>query len=381
MTMGQAALIPRAAVQLRDAAVADIPALLLLEERCFAIDRLSRRSFQYLLSHGKAICRLVEREGRILGYVLLLFREGFPLARMYSLAVDPDAQGQGLGRMLLEAGEAAARERNCVTMRLEAHPDNNTAIRLYAAAGYREFGVYPDYYEDHADAKRFEKRLITGPGPGQSRVPYYAQTLEFTCGAAALMMAMGALTPDLRLDRRLELRLWRESTTVYMTKGHGGSGPHGLALAAYRRGFNVRVHLSDETDLFIDSVRSPHKKDVIRLVEEDFLAEIAETDMVVKRGRLGVDDLAAAFAAGEVPVVMISSYRIDRKKVPHWVTLADIDEQFVYVHDPFVDVKEQQSATDCMSIPIPRAEFARMVRNGYGRAQLQASIVLGPGKR
>ncbi len=376
--MGQAASVSRAGIRLRDATLTDVPALLDLEERCFAIDRLSRRNFQYLLSQGKAICQLVEREGEILGYVLLLFRKGFPLARMYSLAVDPGAQGQGLGRMLLEAGEAAARQRNCVTMRLEAHPENNAAIRLYTAAGYREFGIYPDYYEDHADAKRFEKRLVTGPGPDQTRVPYYAQTLEFTCGAAALMMAMGALNPNLRLDRRLELRLWRESTTVYMTKGHGGSGPHGLALAAYRRGFNVRVHVSDETDLFIDSVRSPHKKEVIRLVEEDFLAEIAETDMVVERGRLGVDELAAAFAAGEVPVVMISSYRIDRKKVPHWVTLADIDRQFVYVHDPFVDVKEQQSATDCMSIPIPRAEFARMVR--YGRAQLQASIVLGLGK-
>jgi ribosomal protein S18 acetylase RimI-like enzyme len=379
MTLGQAVLVRRTGVELREATPADIPALLALEERCFAIDRLSRRSFHHLLSHGNAVCQVVERDGDILGYVLLLFRLGLPLARMYSLAVDPDAQGQGLGRMLLEAGEAAARERNCVSMRLEAHPDNAAAIRLYRAAGYREFGVYPDYYEDHADAKRFEKRMITGPGPDRTRVPYYAQTLEFTCGAAALMMAMGALDGNLRLDRRLELRLWRESTTVYMTEGHGGSGPHGLALAAYRRGFNVRVHVSDETDLFINSVRSAHKKEVIKLVEEDFLAEIAETDMVVERGRLGVDDLAAAFAAGEVPVVMISSYRIDRSKTPHWVTLAGIDDQFVYVHDPYVDLEEQQSPTDCMSMPIPRAEFARMVR--YGRAQLQASIVLGPGRR
>lgn len=379
MTRGQTALVRSTDVELRDATLGDVPALLNLEERCFAIDRLSRRSFQYLLSHGNAVCQVVEREGCLLGYVLVLFRQGLPMARMYSLAVDPDAQGQGLGRRLLEAGEAASRARNCVTMRLEAHPDNDAAITLYRTAGYREFGIHPDYYEDHADAKRFEKRLITGPSPEETRVPYYAQTLEFTCGPAALMMAMGALDPNLRLDRRLELRLWRESTTVYMTKGHGGSGPHGLALAAYRRGFNVRVHVSDETDLFIDSVRSVHKKEVIKLVEEDFLAEIAETDMVVERGRLGVDKLAAAFAVGEVPVVMVSSYRFDRKKMPHWVTLAGIDDQFVYVHDPYVDVKEQQSATDCMSMPIPRAEFARMVR--YGRAQLQACIVLGPGKR
>ena len=82
MIMVQAAKVPRAGVILRDATLADVPALLGLEERCFAIDRLSRRSFQHLVAHGNAICQLVERQDDILGYVLVLFRQGLPMARM-----------------------------------------------------------------------------------------------------------------------------------------------------------------------------------------------------------------------------------------------------------------------------------------------------------
>jgi hypothetical protein len=54
------------------------------------------------------------------------------------------------------------------------------------------------------------------------------------------MMAMKALDPAMELNRTLELRLWREATTIFMTSGHGGCGPYGLALSAYRRGFPWR---------------------------------------------------------------------------------------------------------------------------------------------
>ena len=50
------------------------------------------------------------------------------------------------------------------------------------------------------------------------------------------------------------------------------------------------------------------------------------------------------------------------------------DERFVYVHDPFIDVDERRALVDCISMPVPRAEFVRMAR--YGRAQLRASVVL-----
>ena len=49
------------------------------------------------------------------------------------------------------------------------------------------------------------------------------------------MMAMTALDPSRTMDANDEIRIWREATTVFMTSGHGGCGPYGLALAAHRR--------------------------------------------------------------------------------------------------------------------------------------------------
>ena len=69
------------------------------------------------------------------------------------------------------------------------------------------------------------------------KLPNYNQSLDFTCGPASLMMAIRALDKTQPLDRAHELQLWREANTVFMGKGHPGSSPYGLALAAWRRGF------------------------------------------------------------------------------------------------------------------------------------------------
>jgi hypothetical protein len=205
-------------------------------------------------------------------------------------------------------------------------------------------------------------------------VPFYEQTLDFTCGASSLMMAMHALDPEVALDRTLELRIWREATTVFMTSGHGGCGPFGLALAAHARGFSVEVYVNDRGVPLIDSVRSPEKKEVMRLVHEDMLAEAARAGVPVTYGTLGLDELEGRCAAGAVPLVLISSYRIYAEKFPHWVVVTGFDRGFVYVHDPYVDYEQGETPIDSMNMPIQKAEFRRMAR--YGRAGLQAVVLV-----
>lgn len=364
-------------IALRTAIAADIPALLTIEQRSFVTDRLTRRSFHYLLTRANATGLVETHGGRVAGYALVLFHAGTSLARLYSFAVDPAHRGQGVGRRLLEAAEQAARARDCLYLRLEVRRDNEPAITLYKTRGYREFGVYTDYYEDHMEALRLEKRLgATGPSApvGGRLVPYYQQTLDFTCGPSALMMAMKAIRPDaIELSRRLELRLWRESTTVFMTSGHGGCGPVGMALAAWRRGLQVELFIKDDTTPFLDSVRSDDKKEVMRIVHDDFLEEMAGTDIAVHNRTLTVNDMADAVRGGSIPVVLISSYRIYREKFPHWVVVAGADDRFLYVHDPLVH-DHHHADIDRMNMPIPKSDFERMAR--YGKAQLRATLLL-----
>ena len=358
---------------IRPAWAEDLDRLLVLETRCFELDRLSRRSFRHFLSSDTASCLVAERDGELLGYVLVLFHGRTALARLYSMAVAPEHRAQGLGRVLLDAAEAVALDGGAAIMRLEVHPANFAAIALYRRAGYLEFGIYRGFYEDDSDALRMQHVLVPRLQPDLSGVPHYRQTLEFTCGPAALMMAMKALNRRLRLDRRLELSLWRESTTIFMTSGHGGCSPHGMALAAWRRGFAVELFVNDEGPPFLDTVRTPDKKEVIRLVHQEFLEEIRRTDIQVHRQPLSADELSARVAAGAIPVVMISQYRIYGDKEPHWIIVSGCDQRFIYAHDPYIS-EAHVTTTDRVSIPILRREFELMAR--YGRSRLQAAIIV-----
>ncbi|MBI5040316.1 MAG: peptidase C39 family protein, partial [Gammaproteobacteria bacterium] len=295
---------------MRTATIDDLDALVELENRCFELDRLSRRNFRYMLTKANAATLVEDCQGELAGYVLVLFHTGTSLARMYSLAVDHAHRGEGLGGTLIEAAEAAALMRGCVYMRLEVRHDNTGAIALYRKLGYRQFGMFDDYYEDHADALRFEKLMVPHLQPELVRVPYYEQTLEFTCGPAAIMMAMKALDDSVELNRQAEIRIWRESTTVFMTSGHGGCGAHGLALSAYHRGFDVDIYVKDETPMFVNSVRNEEKKEVIRLVQDEFIQEVAGLPIAEHYTKLGVEELKAHFNSGGIPVVLISSYLI-----------------------------------------------------------------------
>lgn len=360
---------------IRPAVPADLPELERIETISFSSERISHRSFRRMLTRAHATL-LVEDpgDGGPRGYALVLYNRATALGRLYSIAVAPEHRGRGVARALLAAAEADALANNCVALRLEIRVDNQASLSLFRRAGYRSFVEVPDYYEDHAAALRFEKDLAPRPDPSRVVVPYYEQTLPFTCGPASLMMAMKALDGDEPLTRALELRLWRESTTIFMTSGLGGCGPYGMALSAHRRGFRVEVFVRDPEVFLVDSVRSPDKKEVMRLVQEDFQEELSRAGVPVVYRALTLDEVEYRFARGGIPLVLISNYRIYQERAPHWVVATGIDRSFIYVHDPFIDRAEGETEGDSMSLPIARKEFDRMAR--YGRSGQRACLVL-----
>ena len=60
-----------------------------------------------------------------------------PLLNIHDIAVLAEYQGQGVGRALLAATEAKARELGCCKLTLEVDEDNHNARRVYEAAGFR----------------------------------------------------------------------------------------------------------------------------------------------------------------------------------------------------------------------------------------------------
>ncbi|MGB9430385.1 MAG: N-acetyltransferase [Gammaproteobacteria bacterium] len=153
---------------IRPANLSDLDALVQLETRNFDSDRLSRRSFYYLLTRGNAILLVDVERDALRGYALLRFHARSPNARLYSIAIEHTHRSRGIGRALLTAAEKTSRKHGAVKLRLEVREDNHVATRWYLKLGYRQFGKYLDYYADHADALRMQKSLAQ-PAPRRAQ--------------------------------------------------------------------------------------------------------------------------------------------------------------------------------------------------------------------
>src|SRR5690606_31184122 len=169
----------------------------------------------------------------------------------------------------------------------------------------------------------------------------------------------------------------REATTIFMTSGHGGCHPVGLALAAHLRGFGVEVWLNQTTPLFLDSVRDENKKRVIELVDQDFLARAKGAKIRLSYREFSDRDLVKAYDKGYIPLILISTYRLDGRKAAHWVVMSGYDDDCLYVHDSDPDPEEQSaSGFDSQHLPIARGDFVKMSR--FGRSQLRTAVIVKP---
>jgi [ribosomal protein S18]-alanine N-acetyltransferase len=148
---------PQAAI--RRATVADLSALVQLEHATFEHDRLSERQWHRHLHSDSAVVLAAARDRALAGAAVLFFRSGSRVARLYSIATAASARGEGIGTQLLDACERVARRRRCGRLRLEVRQDNLAAQRLYERHGYRRIASVVAYYEDGADAWRYEKTL------------------------------------------------------------------------------------------------------------------------------------------------------------------------------------------------------------------------------
>lgn len=360
-------------MRVRRADVDDLDELVRIEGASFETDRISRRSFRDLLRSPTAILLVAEDEGAILGDALVLFRKGTAAARLYSIAVDPPARGRGLATVLLVAAEQAAYEGGCLQLRLEVGVDNHAARALYCRAGYREVQSLPAYYEDGSDAIRLA-RTLRGAAPAGAAPPYYAQTTEFTCGPACLMMALAHFEPTFAPDPVEEVRLWREATMIFMSSGLGGCGPYGMAVALAERGLRPEVHVSEEGPLLLQTVGTAEKRRVMRLAQHDFRARAEALKIPVHFHFPDVGWLADRLEGGALAALLISGNRMFGKRVPHWVLAYAGDDAHVMVHDPWVEEKRFESATDAAAIPIPHRELDRMWR--WGKTALRALVLI-----
>jgi ribosomal-protein-alanine acetyltransferase len=143
-------------VILRPAHAGDLPALVQLEAACFA-DAWSEASLRAEIEAPYGRCYVALAGGMVVGAFL-----GWNVGQEWSVvrvAVPPELRRNGIGRLLMRHALDRARGEACTRALLEVRTDNEPAIALYEAQGFRRAGVRPDYYPDGADALVMELAL------------------------------------------------------------------------------------------------------------------------------------------------------------------------------------------------------------------------------
>lgn len=137
-------------MKIRAATLQDLPALVAIEQACFAIPWSEQSLRADLLSSPPAFLWVaVESDQQITGYIAC-YRGGDHI-QINNLAVLPPYRHQGIGRLLIESLFAWARSESIQSADLEVRPSNHPAKLLYEACGFKEVGRRPRYYEDNGE--------------------------------------------------------------------------------------------------------------------------------------------------------------------------------------------------------------------------------------
>ncbi|MCM8529141.1 MAG: GNAT family N-acetyltransferase/peptidase C39 family protein [Lentisphaeraceae bacterium] len=360
--------------KIRKATKEDLPLLDSLEKKCFSSDLLSRRSFKNFVDSKTARLFVAANDTEIAAYILLLFKKGSSLSRLYSLAVHPDYRKLGLAGKLLDYIEEVAQKKKAVYIRLEVSVENKGAIKLYESKGYTVNSRKEDYYEDGTAALIYQKRVLFPDRFAVTDINFYPQTIDFTCGPACLMMAISCLNKKFIPNLDDELNIWREANTVFMSSGHAGCSAAGLALAALNRGFQVKLIANKKGTPFTEGLRDEAKREIVSRVHNSFIKSLKDRKVDISYGRISFTNLIMSIKEGWVPIILISMYRLQQSKSPHWVVVTGCDNNFIYIHDPYV-VKDNSSADlENMNIPVSRSDFMKMSK--FGSRQLRSCLML-----
>lgn len=149
------------AIRIRKATLRDLDTLHQLEVTHFGDDQFSRSQLRHLITRANATTYVIETGDAIAGSAIMVWRKNSRIGRLYSILITKQAQGHGLGALLLARCESDACKRGCTRVSLEVRADNRSAIGLYLKHGYEITDSLPGYYHDGSNGLKMMKRLST----------------------------------------------------------------------------------------------------------------------------------------------------------------------------------------------------------------------------
>ncbi len=171
------------------------------------------------------------------------------------------------------------------------------------------------------------------------KIPYYAQSSEFSCGPACVLMIFKFFNTHLKLNRTLEFEVWRQCNMI----GVKGADPFGMSVPLLDAGYEV--HLLTQRRSMIDPDLWRSRMQEIRLTPEDedlAVFGIAENKkralgrgLTVVYSRLTVERVAKSFYEGFIPIALVHMGVVHQLDIPHWVVVTDVGDDHVTFNDPY----------------------------------------------
>ena len=78
-----------------------------------------------------------------------------------NIAVDPEYQGQGLGKYLMNFAISFGQERGATSILLEVRASNTVAQQLYTGLGFKQIGIRKKYYANNKENALVMKKVLT----------------------------------------------------------------------------------------------------------------------------------------------------------------------------------------------------------------------------
>jgi [ribosomal protein S18]-alanine N-acetyltransferase len=149
-------------IALRPMRLADLPAVMALEEELFAPDTWTAAMYRDELAQTGTRHYLVAEDGaHVVGYAGLIAYDDE--AHIATIGVTRARQGEGLGAQLLDALLAEADRRRSPVVLLEVRADNELAQGLYRRRGFAEVGRRRGYYQPSGeDAVVMKREVLRG---------------------------------------------------------------------------------------------------------------------------------------------------------------------------------------------------------------------------
>ena len=136
--------------EIRKAELRDLGPALALDREAFGPDAWTVMDYAAVFSENSVRKFTAVSGGKFAGFGASEWDREQNAVCLMTLAVRPEFRGRGIGSALLKAMEEAFGTSSDVYLYVDI--ENETAVRLYRRAGYKQTGIIPSYYMNGHDA-------------------------------------------------------------------------------------------------------------------------------------------------------------------------------------------------------------------------------------